>query len=402
MGNNNKRKTTEQFKQEVFELVGDEYLVVNEYGNAKTKIRFVHNIENCMFEFDMQPSNFLSGQRCPECKKKENLIRIHNTRKTTEQFKKEVSDLVGDEYYVESDYINCHTKIKMKHSVCNYVFDITPSDFLRGRRCTTKECLHKRMGDNCSVAKGNNFLQQFKEYENEYEFLDPYSRRNKKIRFRHKICGCIFERTPNTFFNNINNVYNIKCPDCLKKVVPAIQPKSQKQFEKEVYDLYKEEYSVVGNYVNSNTKVKMRHNICGHIWDVQPNNFLGKGNQTGCPNCKTSKGERAIKTFLSNNNILTKTQKSFNNLVGIGGKLLSYDFYLPEYNLLIEYQGNFHDGTADIQTEKGFQIQQEHDRRKREYAKSHGIDLLEIWYWDFDNIENILTDYLNLHNKKAS
>lgn len=27
---------------------------------------------------------------------------------------------------------------------------------------------------------------------------------------------------------------------------------------------------------------------------------------------------------------------------------------------------------------------------KRQYAKDHNIKLLEIWYWDFDNIENIL------------
>lgn len=40
--------------------------------------------------------------------------------------------------------------------------------------------------------------------------------------------------------------------------------------------------------------------------------------------------------------------------------------------------------------------QQEHDRRKREYAKSHNIELLEIWYWDFDNIEEILDKRLYL------
>lgn len=27
---------------------------------------------------------------------------------------------------------------------------------------------------------------------------------------------------------------------------------------------------------------------------------------------------------------------------------------------------------------------------KRQYAKAHNIKLLEIWYWDFDNIEEIL------------
>ena len=78
--------------------------------------------------------------------------------------------------------------------------------------------------------------------------------------------------------------------------------------------------------------------------------------------------------------------------------MLSYDFYLPKYNLLIEYQGQFHDGniTGDYQTEEMLEIQQEHDRRKRQYAIDHNIELMEIWYWDFDNIENILHDRLDV------
>ena len=71
-------------------------------------------------------------------------------------------------------------------------------------------------------------------------------------------------------------------------------------------------------------------------------------------------------------------------------------FYLPKYNKLIEYQGEYHDGTARNQNKKQFKKQQEHDERKRKYAKDNDIDLLEIWYWDFKNIENILIKELNL------
>jgi len=88
-------------------------------------------------------------------------------------------------------------------------------------------------------------------------------------------------------------------------------------------------------------------------------------------------------------------QKTFPNLLGLGGGLLSYDFYLPKYNLLIEYQGNYHDGTANNQTEEEFIIQKEHDRRKKEYAEQNEYNFLEIWYKDFDNIETILNEYLN-------
>ena len=48
------------------------------------------------------------------------------------------------------------------------------------------------------------------------------------------------------------------------------------------------------------------------------------------------------------------------------------------------------------QTEEEFNIQKEHDKRKREYARNNGINLLEIWYWDMKNIENIIKNYLKI------
>ena len=81
---------------------------------------------------------------------------------------------------------------------------------------------------------------------------------------------------------------------------------------------------------------------------------------------------------------------------------MSYDFYIPKYNILLEYQGEYHDNTARNQTKQQFKIQQEHDRRKKEYAIKHNINLLEIWYYDFDKIEEILTKELNKYNIKLS
>ena len=82
--------------------------------------------------------------------------------------------------------------------------------------------------------------------------------------------------------------------------------------------------------------------------------------------------------------------------MGVRGGVLSYDFYIEEINTLIEYQGEFHVGVPKIQSEKKLKIQMEHDRRKREYAKKNKIKLIEIWYYDFDRIETILKEKLNI------
>ena len=66
--------------------------------------------------------------------------------------------------------------------------------------------------------------------------------------------------------------------------------------------------------------------------------------------------------------------------------------------MLIEYQGEYHDGTAKMQTEIEFFKQKEHDKRKRQYADKHNIQLLEIWYYEYDNVENILNNYFTQQN----
>ena len=159
---------------------------------------------------------------------------------------------------------------------------------------------------------------------------------------------------------------------------------------------------------------------CNYEWESNINNRYFK--QSGCPECNKSKGEEKIsnrfidlgfiKISEEDYNMLDNVfkdkykyyipQKKFNGLIGIGGGLLSYDFYLPnlEFNFLIEYQGEFHDGSINKksklkQSKEDLEKQIKHDHRKRMYALQNNINLLEIWYWDFDNIETILDEYLN-------
>jgi len=147
----------------------------------------------------------------------------------------------------------------------------------------------------------------------------------------------------------------------------------------------------------TNTKIWW---ICNenHIWESA---ILSRNSGVGCPECNASKGEKKIIELLSKNDIYNIPQKTFDGLYGMGNGNLSYDFYLPDHNLLIEYQGQYHDGTANNQKQEDFIKQQEHDKRKREYAKTHNIKLLEIWYCDFNNVEIILHNELNIIKKKV-
>lgn len=126
---------------------------------------------------------------------------------------------------------------------------------------------------------------------------------------------------------------------------------------------------------------------CDNEWNTAIEN---RSTGNGCPVCAESKGEQRIRKWLEDYQITFTAQKDYPDLFGIGGGLLSYDFYLPNQNLLIEYQGEFHDGSGAEYTKTNLPTQQEHDRRKKEYARQNDIKLLEIWYWYFENIETIL------------
>ena len=87
-------------------------------------------------------------------------------------------------------------------------------------------------------------------------------------------------------------------------------------------------------------------------------------------------------------------------MVGVNNGKLSYDFYLPQCNVLVECQGIQHYEPIEyFGGEEQFAIQQEHDKRKREYAEKNGYKLLEIWYYDYDKIEEILNRELELNWK---
>ena len=308
MNKNGFVKSHENFVLEINDLFHNEYSVIGEYKNNKTKILIKHH---CGFEWEITPNNLLRGHGCPKCSKV--------FKKKTIDFKEDVYKKYKDEYCVVGEYVNSHVKIQIKHNICGHTWEVKPYSFLNGR----------------------------------------------------------------------------KCPKCARINVANSKRKTQKQFETEVINLTNDEYLVVSEYINALTKIKMKHNCvrCNyHEWEVKPSDFLN--NNSRCPVCQESKGEKEITNFLINNKINFIPQKKFEKLLGSGNGKLSYDFYLPDYNLLIEYQGNYHDGTANNQTPKDFLKQKEHDKRKKQYAIDNNIKLLEIWYYDFNNIEEILNKEL--------
>lgn len=126
---------------------------------------------------------------------------------------------------------------------------------------------------------------------------------------------------------------------------------------------------------------------CGAEVDRTLDNLTQPNSIPSC-GCLRSIGESNIQDVLIANNIQFEREKTFDNLISDKGYKYRYDFYLPEYNCLIEFDGEQHFGYKGNgwNTKEHFEETQEHDRLKNEYALSHNILLVRIPYWERDNI----------------
>lgn len=314
-----KKKTHEEFVQDIFNITGNEYNILETYKGNKILIKFRHNSEMCNFnEFQMKPNNFLNGQRCPVCSKK-NAGKLNSVG--LDSFIEKVNQKTNDEYLVVDDtYINNKTYVKLIHTACQTVFDVTPNNFLsKHSRCPL-----------CSIQI-----------------------RNGKLRM---------------------NIEDVK---------------------KSIFDVVGNEYELVSDtYINNQTKLEMKHNVCGNTFKVSIGNFIFSG--TRCTYCSETKGEYAIRCFLESQNVNYKKQYTFDSLIGDSGLPLRFDFAVfDERNKLlslIEFDGRFH--FEKVHETHDLELQKKYDELKNYYCVKNKIQLIRIPYWEMENIDDILKNSL--------
>lgn len=125
-----------------------------------------------------------------------------------------------------------------------------------------------------------------------------------------------------------------------------------------------------------------------------PNEHLwGKG----CSKCNESKGEKGIRIFLESNNINYEYQKTFDDCIFINR--LRFDYYLPDYNLCIEFDGKQHfEPNSFFGGIESFEQLKLKDKCKNDFCLIKNINLLRIPYYEEKNIENIIHYELHKNN----
>lgn len=160
------------------------------------------------------------------------------------------------------------------------------------------------------------------------------------------------------------------------------------------------DYSKV-NYVNMNTEVIITCLKHGDFPQKPDNHLSGEG----CPKCNNYKGEIAIRKFLTECKIEFEEQKKFDDCKD--KRQLPFDFYIPFYNLCIEFDGEGHfkpikrsKEMTDKQAEENLNYVQRHDEIKTNYCKNNGIKLLRLK--NYKTIEKELEKYFQINLQKSN
>jgi len=305
--------------------------------------------------------------------------------KSLEEFKLDLKEKNLLEYKI-LNYKNMSTLCSFICPNCNSTFQKTPKNFLKHQcnYCKNIE-LHNRF-------KKTNFKEQAQEIFPDYDFskTNYYNNETKVVVICPKHGE--FEITPN---NLLNKHGCRKCADELNAVNKTYTLEELINRAKLIFN-NKYDYSLADKIgINSTIQIKCpEHGLFQKTW----NNHLN--NKQGCPFCKLNSPENIIANYLIENNIKFNHPYKYKELKDID--LLSYDFYLPDYNLLIEFNGeqhyqavNWNGKLTEEELNSNLKLQQKHDKMKKDYAEKNNINLLIVPYWEKKNMLNILEDYLN-------
>ena len=192
-------------------------------------------------------------------------------------------------------------------------------------------------------------------------------------------CGHIVEVTSHNLLNG-----NTQSCGCLRK---DIGKKYQRDLTGQTFGYLK----VIKNTGKSYKKGNQTHTVwlceClrdGNLVEIRSDSLLHKGvSSCGCLN---SLYNEKIKQILKDNNLTFIPEKTFSDCINPKTNAkLRFDFYLPDYNCCIEYDGEQH-FKGWYNSVDSLQNIQYRDNIKNKYCKENGILLIRIPYWDKDKI----------------
>jgi hypothetical protein len=426
------------------------------YNYSKTEVKSKHDkvVIICKLhgEFEQLPSNHIKGQGCPACAQ---IFRTQNQRYTTQEFINSIKTIHLNKYdYSKVNYVNSQTKVEI---ICpnHGLFNMKPNSHYNGQGCP--KCGRISANENISVDYSV-FLKRAEEvHNNRYSYLEEsYINYTNKMKIYCADHG-FFEQKPHSHismktgcpkcgiqnttkknqigwdavydlflvahsnkyeydqgtFTDVSSKMKIKCTQhgwftqkpyshyggsgCIKCAFTDNGEKKQIDFDEFVSrsilihgDKFKYNKSA---YINIFTPIEIECPKHGIFLQSPRNHYRG----SGCHKCISSRGETLIRVLLQQYNVKFEEQKTFADLTH--KNKLRCDFYLPDFNTVIEFNGLQHYEPISIFGGINGLIQtQKRDMIKYAYLETNKIELIIIRF-DNNNPLEYLLEKLKIQNK---
>lgn len=294
------------------------------------------------------------------------------------------------------EYINNKQKLKIRCK-CGDVFERSFQDFKNKKRYYCQTCSNNKM----SIDKVRSEIESYGNKLLSTEYKNVYT----SLLVKCGTCGETYGTTWELFKKSKTKT----CPKCAEKIRKQRNIENNNGHYCSFHDVKlicesTGESELLSTEYIPGEKLKLKCK-CGkeyeqnfyHIKDKVKNNI-----EIICPKCMArkgydkmskatiSKGEQEILEYLLSKNIGFEREYIFNDCKY--SDVLRFDFYIPNYNLVIEYDGRQHFMPVELfGGEEGFKIQIIKDGIKNNYCKSNNINMLRIPY--YENTIKTLNDY---------
>lgn len=327
-----------------------------------------------------------------------------NQYKAKDLFISELQNIYGDLYdYSSVEYKNRKTKVSLFCKKHNLAFQRTPANLLKGYGCP---CCNEELGRTWKNTVGVTYLS---ERCNLRWDTDRFIKESEYIfgkgTFDYSKCHYVNSKTPVTLIQtSTGREFSVRPYEHLRH--PVYRDTDSKYYEgttdeQKIYyyaDCIRRELTnkvyIPMQHIESYKRFKCICPIHGEFFT----NLINIHKGIGCPDCTPkgeSLGERAVRIYLQHKGVEyiqeynVQDKQYFDTFARI-------DFYIPEKNMFIEFQGEQHyniDASKIMHNSCGWQKQKKRDNHLRAYAKSKGISLVEIPYTYRNNVSSFLDKY---------
>lgn len=306
---------------------------------------------------------------------------------TLEEFISRSKFIHGNRYdYSNAVYKNGKTKVDIKCSI-HGIFQQRPYNHSMGEGCPC--CRIEYMRKILSMPPEEFVRKATEVHGTAYDYSKSvYFGNKKKVEIICPNHGS-FWQIPN------NHLRGQTCPSCANAVIANKNRKTTDEFVQDAKQVHGDRYDYSDvKYSHKDETVSIKCKKHGAFNQSPHNHLVG----SGCPQCASSKGEQKIIMILDSKGTYYERQKMFSDCRSPKGRMLRFDFFIPDKNVLVEYDGPQHYGHLRIGKytlkKQEFEVLKIHDKIKDDYTQTKGIMLVRIPHWEDKSIENTLSQYL--------